>query len=711
MNDDTRPPTGLREHLETVFRHRGKIVTVFVTTALVATAGSFLHSNVYEASARVLVQHRRPQAAVGAALTAPDSTAVMTERDPVPTEVQIFLGPAVLEGAAEKLGLQTVLERMRWRWDWLRELPLKAYATVMTWFVGTPAEPPLRRNAAERIEDHLQVEPVRDSDVFTVSFQAPDPDFAALVVNTLVDQYLDHHLAVRQGVVSTSVFGEEAQRLTQDLREAETRVQSFKQAHGIVSAAEQKQLLLRQLSGTEVALRRAEREALEADRRIAELRRQVAAQAATIPQSTSTTRNPVLRALDRQLAQLELERAQYVAGSPAARQLEQEIAAVRSRIQSESSKLTGTQVSGVNQIHVELQTSLALEEGRRRGFGSQDQLREQAEQYRRAVAELDRREQELRELVRAAELKEEALRLYLKKQEEARLSGMLDRKRISNVTPLAQAEPPLRHARPRRMLIIVAGLLVGSFGGIAVAYLAEYLRRSFASGEEAARRLGQPVIAALVDDHMPGSGAQNVIEARRMSEAVWQAHRGDGVRSVLVVSVVSGEGKTRCVNALGNGLAHMGLHVLAIDTRVAPDAPADATPAPASIAGLLTEGGHARLKRLRLSDLPAPADMQSAVEQLRGLSPRLREQFDLVLLDGPSVGAHPDGLWLASVADAVLLVVEAERTPALSAANTLRLIREAGGKSLGVVLNKRRFVIPPWVYHWLLTPETRPAES
>lgn len=52
----------------------------------------------------------------------------------------------------------------------------------------------------------------------------------------------------------------------------------------------------------------------------------------------------------------------------------------------------------------------------------------------------------------------------------------------------------------------------------------------------------------------------------------------------------------------------------------------------------------------------------------------------------------------------MLLVVEAERTTGINAIQTRRLIEGAGGRLIGVVLNRRRFVIPGWVYGWLLSP-------
>ena len=79
----------------------------------------------------------------------------------------------------------------------------------------------------------------------------------------------------------------------------------------------------------------------------------------------------------------------------------------------------------------------------------------------------------------------------------------------------------------------------------------------------------------------------------------------------------------------------------------------------------------------------------------------LRQQFDLILIDAPSTNDGPLGPALAKKCDGVILVVEAERTrsPVVTAAQ--RAIEINGGRILGVVLNKRRFHIPPFVYRWL----------
>lgn len=75
--------------------------------------------------------------------------------------------------------------------------------------------------------------------------------------------------------------------------------------------------------------------------------------------------------------------------------------------------------------------------------------------------------------------------------------------------------------------------------------------------------------------------------------------------------------------------------------------------------------------------------------------------FDLLIVDTPPVASSPDSLILTRYTDGVVLVVEAESTRTQVVEKTLEHIRGRGGNVLGVVLNKRRYVIPEFLYRWL----------
>ena len=77
---------------------------------------------------------------------------------------------------------------------------------------------------------------------------------------------------------------------------------------------------------------------------------------------------------------------------------------------------------------------------------------------------------------------------------------------------------------------------------------------------------------------------------------------------------------------------------------------------------------------------------------------RLKEQFDLIVIDSPPLSASAAGLAFCRRADGVVLVLEAERTRGPVAENAKEQIQKNGGNILGVVFNKRKFYIPKSIY-------------
>lgn len=86
---------------------------------------------------------------------------------------------------------------------------------------------------------------------------------------------------------------------------------------------------------------------------------------------------------------------------------------------------------------------------------------------------------------------------------------------------------------------------------------------------------------------------------------------------------------------------------------------------------------------------------------LSAILAKLKSSFGYVIIDGPVVS---DATFLSGVADhcdGVLLVTRANRTRQAVAARSVRDLREAGAPLLGMVLNRRRYFIPGWLYRSL----------
>jgi Mrp family chromosome partitioning ATPase len=98
------------------------------------------------------------------------------------------------------------------------------------------------------------------------------------------------------------------------------------------------------------------------------------------------------------------------------------------------------------------------------------------------------------------------------------------------------------------------------------------------------------------------------------------------------------------------------------------------------------------------SNLPTKT-MHSDFE--RGLNnlQTLRYVFDFVLLDCPSLKSSGDAALFAEAANAVIIVVEAERTRKEQVQNAIQTIERTKGNLLGCVLNKRQYHVPEWIYN------------
>jgi protein-tyrosine kinase len=80
---------------------------------------------------------------------------------------------------------------------------------------------------------------------------------------------------------------------------------------------------------------------------------------------------------------------------------------------------------------------------------------------------------------------------------------------------------------------------------------------------------------------------------------------------------------------------------------------------------------------------------------------KIREHFDYVILDAPPVPIFPESRIIGCKVDAVVLVLECGKARRQVALKAKKELEEAGAKVLGVILNKRKYYIPAWIYKQL----------
>jgi Mrp family chromosome partitioning ATPase len=106
---------------------------------------------------------------------------------------------------------------------------------------------------------------------------------------------------------------------------------------------------------------------------------------------------------------------------------------------------------------------------------------------------------------------------------------------------------------------------------------------------------------------------------------------------------------------------------------------------------------HVKNMNLYISPVVKYPDKQSYIfdtYKVRNVWDKLRQHFDIVLIDSPPVTVSYDGLSFCSTVDGTIMVLEADKTQWDVAKGTKEKILKNGGKILGIVFNKKQSYIP-----------------
>lgn len=232
--------------------------------------------------------------------------------------------------------------------------------------------------------------------------------------------------------------------------------------------------------------------------------------------------------------------------------------------------------------------------------------------------------------------------------------------------PPAASSSPIK---PRRSLNLLAGLLLGLLLGVGLAWLRDILQPGLRSADEAAALLDVPVLASI--PLRPQLRAEDPVlpEAYDILHTnLFFAMRNQDLRIVTFVGPNPQVGKTSAVEGLAKVAAWSGHSVLIVDgdMRAATLSSRFKHGLRVGMAEVLqgtvelddafvSLGPSLSLLPTRPSRITPPSLLSGS--RMLTLTAELRERFDVVLIDSPPIAELADGLILASLSDAVVVVV------------------------------------------------------
>jgi uncharacterized protein involved in exopolysaccharide biosynthesis len=472
----------MRELAMVLFRQRklfGAVSgIVFVLAVAYALAGT-----TYRAHVRVLVRRGRADPPVAAQENAPpDFSRVEVTEEELNSEVELLKDDDVLRRVVEANDLAAH--------DWLR------------WLRPHEEEAARVQRAAKRLSGRLNVEPIKKTNLIAVSYDAADPQAAARVLQSLASVYLEKHMEVHRPRGQFHFFDQQTGESRRQLDEAQGRLVDFTQSHGVVLAAQQRDLVLQRLTEVEASYQQTQVEISETQHRVLELN----AQLANLPQRTitlvRTADNPQLfQALKASLLDLELKRTQlltkYDPSHRLVQEVEQQIIQAQDAITAEKlSPLrdeTTDQNANYEWAKAELQKAQVAMKGlEARGATTSAHLAG----YRTLALQLGKDSIAQDDLASSEKAAQENYLLYVKKREEARMGDALDEGGIVNVAIVEEPVVPALPVWPAGAVVLV-GFVAALASGTGAAFATDYLDPALRTPEEVLACLEIPVLASI----------------------------------------------------------------------------------------------------------------------------------------------------------------------------------------------------------------------
>jgi capsular exopolysaccharide synthesis family protein len=276
---------------------------------------------------------------------------------------------------------------------------------------------------------------------------------------------------------------------------------------------------------------------------------------------------------------------------------------------------------------------------------------------------------------------------------------------LAQATSATLSAPPAASStpvRPRLALNLLAGLLLGLVLGVGLAWLREVLRPRLQSSDEASASLGVPVLASI--PIRPNLEANDPVlpEAYDILQTnLFLAMRRGDINVVTFVGANPRVGKTSAVEGLARVAARGGRSILIVDGDMragtlsthfgqgrgpgmvellqgATDLDEALVPVESGLSLLPT----------RQSSINPPSLLSG--ERMRALSADLRARFDIVLIDSPPIAGLADGLILASLSDAVVMVARTGLTKPTDLTTAAASLRQGQTPIVGLVVFEER---------------------
>jgi succinoglycan biosynthesis transport protein ExoP len=562
---------------------------------------------------------------------------------------------------------------------------------------------PKQQKAIDQLELQTEAKQIDGTQLVGITFRDKDPKVAAQMVNHLVREYAVQNFASRDESVSQLRTWLTAQMATlqSQVDDSQKKLAQFQESHNIIGTNGTSNTITDRLRflNDRLASAQAERIMKEAQLRAAR-QGDPGALASLFP-------NPRLQSLQGQQGALFTQYAQLSAKfgpryGPLA-ELKKQMAAVDAEIADD-----------VQSVRKQLTQEYDA------ANHAQNMLQAEYDQQTQAAYALNRSEAEYAALQSEVNSSRELYDTLRRKLQQASIDAEVNG---VNTMSVESARVPSKPVEPKKMLVMVSGVIIGLFAGIASAFFVERSSGKPRTIDQIEEQAGYDILATIPRDRswrlnngyakssIGRSSVRSLVTLREPRSRAAEAYRSlrnsillsshkHAVRTLLITSALPGEGVDETAANYAITLAQTGFRVLLIDTDLGQpslhrqfDVENHKGLSDHLLGATLTEVYSQPVETIKTLYLltagnkAVPPAESLASGRFRFALKRWESDFDFVVLKSAPLLSVSDSLPLAIWVDAVLLVVCYNSTHLRALSKVHNMLSRTDARVIGVLVN------------------------
>jgi uncharacterized protein involved in exopolysaccharide biosynthesis len=464
--------------VEALFRQKRLFLGLFASVLLLVIAVTLVSKKQYKSEMKFLVENMRSQAVITPDRSSSAPVSDVNEQQ-INSELEVLQSQDVLQAVADP--------------DWASK-PIAKH---------TPEEIRAHELKLSTLARHLHVDPVRKSNVISVTYTAPSPQLATESLQQLSAAYLSHRKQLSRPSGTSNFFKEEAKRYQDVWQKANGELVAFQQQNHLVSVPDVEDALSKQIASEEEDLRANDSSLRETERRLSESEkalntlpaRQQTAQRTISNQYSIEQMRTLLVTLGNRRTEL---LTRYKPTDRLVLEVEREIADTNAALNTSLAERGSEDTTDVNPAWQSMKSTMLEERVNREAMLSK------GASMRRDIVDLHGQLSRLQSLaVQFNGLQEQAdqarsnFELFSEKRDQAQIEDAMDERKLINIAVAESPTSLFQPVAPKPLLNAVLGALTALFLAAGAVYFAESSRNTIAAPRELDALSRHPVLATI----------------------------------------------------------------------------------------------------------------------------------------------------------------------------------------------------------------------